>query len=273
MRRRRCKDDRSWSCKGPTTLTSRPMPPLRWLPRPPVRLTCGSCTVPATGCEQILGWWPPWLGGWSASAEAGAQLTEGVIDGVAQLLGRFFWAAGRGEISGPPRSVELRPRPDPAPSQAMTAPVTKTGTDDLAVASADVPQAGARPSRLGRSGHDRTGRDVVDRLVLGALEVARSWVERPTMAWSPKMRRAKRGGSVVLAHVDAVGSDRQGQIRTIVHNERHPEVVAHRLGQLGPSQQRLGVQLLVSRSWTTSTPPAMQSARNWARSGRSGVHR
>ena len=65
------------------------------------------------------------------------------------------------------------------------------------------------------------------------------------MASGPRMRRASGGRGVVLAHVDAVGADLEGEIGPVVEDEGHAEVAAHRRRHPGPGEQGPGVEVLV----------------------------
>ena len=131
---------------------------------------------------------------------------------------------------------------------------------------ADVPEAGARPPRLGRRGHHRAGRQVVDRgRPVREVPTARSsssaaWVERPMTASVPPSPGGRVGDMSSWPDVDTVRSDGRGQVGPVVEDERHP-VDRHRpAGQRPARGTSCPSSRCFSRSWTTSTPPSMHAS-------------
>ena len=109
----------------------------------------------------------------------------------------------------------------------------------------DVLGAGARPPRLGRRRGHGAGREVVDRLAEPASSSAGAWVESPTMASGPRMRRASAGGaSSWPTWTPSAPASRARSGRSFKMNGT-PKVGADLAGRGGPSQERPGVELLL----------------------------
>ena len=79
-------------------------------------------------------------------------------------------------------------------------------------------------------------------------------------------------GEVVLSDVDVVRAAENGEVGTVVDDERYAEAPRDLSRLLERAQERT-VREVFSRIWTTSTPPLTAAARNSARSGRSAVTR
>ena len=117
------------------------------------------------------------------------------------------------------------------------------------------------PAGLGRRGVDRSGRDVVDGLAGGGVELGRGVGREADDGVGAEDAAGQRRRGVVLADVHAVGPDLEGEVGPVVEDERHAEVAAHPQRQPGPGRASGRASSSLSRSCTMSTPPRMQAAR------------
>ena len=120
---------------------------------------------------------------------------------------------------------------------------------------------------------DRPGRDVGDILRRGGVQVVRSVGGQAHDGVGAEDAPSQVDRRIVLTHVDAVGAGLERQVGPVVQHEGDAVGPADAAGHQGAGQKVARASRCFSRSWTTSTPPAMQAATKSARSGRSGVHR
>ena len=193
------------------------------------------------------------------SSGSSAAAVQGPVDGPAQRPGGGFGVASAPVSQRTTTKWRTPAAARPGTVSGVTPPVTNTGTSGRRWPGRRSPSR-CPAARLGRRGHDRAGREVVDRLGGGAGQVGGRVGGQPDDGLGAEDPAGQRRRCVVLADVDAVGPDLQGQVGPVVQDERHAEVGADPSERPGPGPAAGRASRSLSRSWTTSTPPRMQAA-------------
>jgi hypothetical protein len=156
---------------------------------------------------------------------------------------------------GSPASVRYRTTTKwraPAPARAgifsvVTPPVTNTGTSDPVVASRRYSRpVPGRPGLVGVGStgpaemYESSGPD-------GSAAAVRSSGPCVEDGVGAEQAAGERNGRVVLADVDAVGGDVEGEVGPIIEDERHAAIRADRLDEAGPRQKRHRLEMLLTQ--------------------------
>ena len=127
----------------------------------------------------------------------------------------------------------------------VTPPVTNTGRRGLGHGKGDVGKPGSGSSRLRRRRCHGASRDIVDGFFSAGLELNRSMGGKADDGRGPQNAPRQRGGGVVLADVDTVCPDLEGEVGSVVHDERHTVLRADPCCEPTPLDQVPCVEVLV----------------------------